>query len=574
MFSSFRLASIKKHIISYIFLLLASSNACGQKLVMQQASPLTFSSPKTEVRAVWLTTIGGIDWPHNYANARNPQTISRQQAELCRILDQYRKAGMNTVLVQTRVRGTTIYPSAMEPWDGCLSGNPGTSPGYDALKYVIEECHKRGMECHAWVVTIPVGKWNKKGCTMLRQKYPALIKKIGDDGYMDPENPATGDYLAKICAEITRNYDIDGIHLDYIRYPETWKMKVSQSQGRQYITSIVGKIHDAVKRLKPWVKMSCSPVGKYSDLSRYSSKGWNAYNKVCQDAQGWLRTGYMDALFPMMYFKDNNFMPFAINWKENSYGKIVAPGLGIYFMDPKEGRWQLADVTREMYVLRTIGAGYCFFRSKFFTDNLKGIYSFTEGEFNRFPSLVPAMTWQNGNRPTAPDRMQVDKNQVRWTTGKANNDSPYLTYNLYASRSWPVDVSKAENLVATRLMRNYANLSTAGLHFAVTAMDRYGNESRALQSSGEGGGTPAATARHRGPALLECNGKTVTCPKPENARTDLAVICDMKGHMITSKLYSTDRIDVSRLENGMYELRSLNRKNISRRLGFFQIKRK
>ena len=224
-------------------------------------------SPKYEVRAVWLTTIGGLDWPHSYA--RSSYSIEKQKNELRTLLDLYQKAGINTVLIQTRIRATTIYPSIYEPWDGCLSGNPGQSPGYDALQFAIDECHKRGMELHAWVVTIPVGKWNKLGCQRLRQKYPSLIRKIGPDGYMNPEDPRTASYLADICAEITTNYDIDGIHLDYIRYPETWKLKVSHEQGRRYITNIVSAIHNRVKTHKPWVKISASPIGKFNDLSRY-----------------------------------------------------------------------------------------------------------------------------------------------------------------------------------------------------------------------------------------------------------------------------------------------------------------
>ena len=332
--------------LTYILLLLALQ---AKAVVLPPYSDFNhMQSPKHEVRAVWLTTIGGLDWPHSYAQSKN--SIAKQQAELCTLLDQYAKAGINTVLIQTRIRGTVIYPSAYEPWDGCLSGFPGTSPGYDALKFAIDECHKRGMELHAWVVTLPMGKWNKLGCRKLHAKYPGLIKKIGPDGYMDPENPRTATYLADICEEITRNYDVDGIHLDYIRYPETWKMRVSASRGRQNITSIVRNIHDKVKRLKPWVKMSCSPIGKFDDLSRYWSHGWNAYTKVCQDAQGWLRDGLMDELFPMMYFRNDQFFPFAIDWAEQSHGKIVAPGLGIYFLDPKEGKWNVADVTREMEV--------------------------------------------------------------------------------------------------------------------------------------------------------------------------------------------------------------------------------
>lgn len=79
--------------------------------------------PKHEVRAVWLTTIGGIDWPHSYA--QSAYSAEKQKQELVEILNRLQKAHINTVLIQTRVRGTMIYPSAYEPWDGCLSGFPG-----------------------------------------------------------------------------------------------------------------------------------------------------------------------------------------------------------------------------------------------------------------------------------------------------------------------------------------------------------------------------------------------------------------------------------------------------------------
>lgn len=133
---------------------------------------------------------------------------------------------------------------------------------------------------------------------------------------------------------------MDGIHLDYIRYPESWNIRVSRENGRKFITRIVESIHRSVKREKPWVKMSCSPIGKFDDLGRYWSHGWNAYTKVCQDAQGWLKSGLMDELYPMMYFRNEQFFPFAIDWAEQSHGKIVVPGLGIYFLDPKEGKWK------------------------------------------------------------------------------------------------------------------------------------------------------------------------------------------------------------------------------------------
>ena len=139
--------------------------------------------------------------------------------------------------------------------------------------------------------------------------------------------------------------------------------------------------------------ISCSPIGKYADLPRQWSHGWNARDIVCQDAAEWMKSGLMDALFPMMYFKGENFYPFAIDWHERSAGRIVAPGLGIYFLSPKEKNWALTDITRELQVLRQYGMGHTYFRSKFFTDNTKGLYDYVTEEYCPYPALIPAMSW-------------------------------------------------------------------------------------------------------------------------------------------------------------------------------------
>lgn len=447
-------------------------------------------NPKYEVRAVWLTTIGGIDWPHSYAQSE--RSAEKQKEELRAILDRLQKANINTVLLQTRIRATTIYPSQYEPWDGCLSGFPGKSPGYDALQFAIDECHKRGMEVHAWVVTIPVGKWNSYGCRQLRKRFPRLIKRIDQDGYMDPEATQTGCYLAEMCREIVQRYDVDGIHLDYIRYPETWKFRISKDQARGNITRIVEKIHQAVKKEKPWVKMSCSPIGKFDDLSRYWSHGWNAYTKVAQDAQAWLKDGLMDELFPMMYFRGDQFFPFAIDWKEHSYGKIIAPGLGIYFLDPKEGKWNISDITSELYHLRNIGEGHAFFRNKFLLDNHQGVYDFVTAHFNRYPALVPPMTWESNKRPQQPVTLCIEENEgtttLRWDNSLQYEDgtaikTPSIYNNVYASKEYPVDVHDARNLILTRTTRRQLTTRTGNTptYYAVTTTDGFGNESRAKQ---------------------------------------------------------------------------------------------
>ena len=521
------------------------------------------AQPKWEVRAVWLTTIGGIDWPSTYAH--DGMGIAKQQKQLTDMLDQLKAVGINTVLLQTRVRATTIYSSDIEPWDGCLSGKPGKSPGYDALQFAIDECHRRGMELHAWVVTIPVGKWNTYGCQQLRRRYGALIRKIGDEGYMNPESPTTASYIADICEEITKKYDVDGIHLDYIRYPETWR----RAKREAYITNIVRTINRRVKLYKPWVKLSCSPIGKYDDLSRYRSNGWNARSRVAQDAQGWLRDGLMDQLYPMMYFAGNNFYPFAIDWKEQSFGRHVISGLGVYMLHPRERNWPMAEVQRQLNVVREIGMGHCYFRAKFLLDNVKGVYDYVRWH-DRYPALIPPMTWAQSLAPTAPKALVVERraegDRLSWQEAEDRSDGPYLIYNIYASDSYPVDVTKAENLIATRyLWKNISIPKTQRQwYYAVTAQDRYGNEGPAIQEESTHSQDCNVSS------MLPNDGRKLRVIVATDAKT--LQIATLQGKTIKTCM-NEQQIDISTLPEGIYQLKSVHKKGITHRLGFFVVRR-
>ena len=459
--------------------------------IMTEAQPVATPSLNDEIRAVWLTTIGGIDWPRTYATS--PATIEQQKRELTRMLDRLKLIRINTVLLQTRIRGTVIYPSSLEPWDGCMSGQPGRSPGYDPLRFAIDECHKRGMELHAWVVTLPLGKWNGAGCRNMRNKYPKLIRRIGEDGFLNPEQPQTGDVIASVCEEIVRKYDVDGIHLDYIRYPDGWKIKVGRSTGREHITSIVRKIHTAVKSVRRNIKLSCSPIGKYEDLSRYSSRGWNAYMGVCQDAQGWLRMGLMDQLYPMMYFKGNQFFPFALNWSENKYGKEVAAGLGIYFLDPHEGNWKIDEVKRQLAICRQYGLGQCFFRAKFLLDNVQGLY-----DYLRVWNFQDLLSERLGGLPPVPIVAEAGPTAVMPLKITPNASLPFLK-----------------------------------------------NDGRYMQ--------------------LPSKGQTLDA--------DVLIVRTLTGMAVATLPYRGSQASISHIQPGTYEVRSLNRKGITHRLGFLEIKR-
>lgn len=570
------------HLFLYNFLSISYAQITDTSIFTQ--SPTV--SPKHEMRAVWLTTIGGIDWPHSYSQSE--ASAKKQQDELCAILDKLVAAGINTVLLQTRVRATTIFPSSKEPWDGCLSGFPGKSPGYDALEFAIQECHKRGIKLHAWVVTIPIGKWNGTGCKNLRNTYPNLVKRIGDEGFMNPELSGTATYLADFCKEIAEHYDIDGIHLDYIRYPETWKVISDRNQGRKNITEIVTQIHNAVKSIKPWIMLSCSPVGKYADTKRMWSHGWNARDIVCQDAASWLKSGIMDALFPMMYFKGDNFYPFAIDWKERSEGRIITPGLGIYFMHPREKNWPLEDITREMHVLRQYDMGTCMFRSKFFTDNTKGIYDYTKEAFAYQPALQPAMAWYDNVSPTPPAQLEVIPTNdgttiVSWTSASKDYSlDNKLTYNVYGSCSFPVDTTDPNNLLAVSLSDTITAMSSSEhiRYFAVTSTDRYGNESSPIQMNikyisdeKEEGGKIKKNDTAR--LFLPYNNERIILSSKDAEEGLLTIISSIVGNDLASRFIKKEGesiyVDTKGLQPGHYIISTITKKGIRHHLGIFEI---
>lgn len=494
------------------------------------------SQPKYEIRATWLTTLGGMDWPRTKAG--NASGILRQQKELCEILDRLKAANFNTVLLQTRLRGDLIYPSSIETFAESLTGNTGRNPGYDPLAFAIEECHKRGMELHAWLVTIPAGNTRQVkllGKNSVVRKNRKICKLYRGNWYLDPGNPETKEYLSHIVKEITARYDIDGIHFDYIRYPEGAENFPDTDSFRKYgrgknlkqwrrdnITDIVRRLYTDIKALKPWVKVSSSPIGKYRDTNRYTSRGWNAYDVVHQDAQKWLKEGIHDALFPMMYFQGNNFYPFALDWKENCSNRWVIPGLGIYFLSPDEQNWPLAEIVRQIHFTRQVKLnGQAYFRNRFLLDNTKGILDELKENFYTAPALVPPMTWIDSIPPSTPAPLTLPslqllpdgKLRLNWQAS-TDNGVGGVVYHLYGSDTYPVDVNNPQNLLATHLVSTTYDYRPnmpwrQKRYFAVTAADRFGNESTPLELN--------AASELDMPLLNK--GDVLYLPQLENARS-------------------------------------------------------
>lgn len=456
--------------------------------------------PKKEIRGVWLASVYGLDWPHRPATGE--ESRKAQQQALCEILDRLQEANFNTVFIQARLRGDVMFRSAIEPASKTFSGRYGKMPGYDPLAFAVGECHKRGMECHAWFVTFPVGTdktVKEQGKLSVVKRHPKLCKRHNGAWFLDPGVPGTADYILSLVKELVNGYDIDGIHFDYIRYPEQAKTFPDKALYKKYgkskqqladwrrenINKMVYRIYDWVKSVKPWVQVSSSPLGKYNRIERVPNAGWTAYESVFQDPKKWMEEGKQDMIVPMMYYLHDNFFPFVDNWVENCNGRLVVPGLGAYRMLKNEADWCVNDITDQIDYSRYYGgAGCAFFRCGNVLDNSKGLYDELKNNYYKYPAQLPPLTWLNDSVPPAPDEVCVERtgDELKLSWQKPEGYAAPLTYTVYYSLMDTLDTASSRHILITGIRDTSVYLpvdssSEKGYTFSVSASTRYHIES-------------------------------------------------------------------------------------------------
>jgi uncharacterized lipoprotein YddW (UPF0748 family) len=456
-------------------------------LLLYTITPINGQEPATQIRAVWLTTNWQLDWPSGRLSQE------QQKEELRIILDKLQKLNFNTVLFQVRVRGSVLYRSAIEPMSSFVKTNATSGGKFDPLAFAVDECHKRNMECHAWMVTYPIGSQKNKPGLAIR--HPEMCKLYKGEWYLDPGNPDTNGYILSLVKEIVEGYDVDGIHFDYIRYPDEnagfpdrqafRKFGNGLSLGewrRENITKFVSMAYNYVKSIKPWVQVSSSPIGIYRSLSGRGDR-WSGYESVYQDSYNWLKLGIHDAVYPMMYYEDNNFYPYIKDWVKNANGRFIVPGLGVYKMLPNEQNWNLQMITRQMdFIRQQQTQGEAFFRLGMILDNVKGIQDELVSYY-RHPAKLPPMNWLSAKAPEAPKDFEIYRTdsttiQLRW--GASSSDK--LTYTIYSfDPSDTIGTDRPENIIATGIRGSewkYKQGDSAhGKFFGVSASDRFHNES-------------------------------------------------------------------------------------------------
>lgn len=386
-----------RYLIAFLAIFIFALSSCSTRRGTMKSSlptdtlpsvvikPARVNVPKVpkEMRAVWLTTIYNLDWPKR--PARTSSDEENQKRDLCAILDRLQRDHFNTVFLQVRHRGDVIYPSKYEPYAVAFSGSR-KAMGYDPLTFAIEECHKRGLQIHAWMVTFPLGG-DRSSNHPPRSLHPEWCVKHRGEWHLNPGLPSVREYIADLVKELTDLYpQLDGVHMDYVRYPDfassfndkdafirfcsigtpknLWRMN--------NITDLMMRISEVVRKNHPSMMISCATLGRLRRLPEYPSIGWTCNEDVYQDPVTWSKFGYVDFVVPMMYHKGDYFFPYLDDWKAHLDQIRVVPGLGVYRIDEGRNSWDPKVIEEQMKYCRKQGMpGICFYREGNLTFNKK-----------------------------------------------------------------------------------------------------------------------------------------------------------------------------------------------------------
>lgn len=338
---------------------------------------VTYKLPAREIRAVWVATVGRIDFP-----AGNIESVHKEQ--YIEYLDLFEKYNLNTVIFQIRPCSDAFYDSPYEPWSQYITGTQGKNPGYDMLGWLVEETHKRGMEFHAWLnpyrVSKSAGTWYSVGAsTHPAKQHPEWTVTYNGELLYRPACEEVKQLLVNVIDDVITKYDVDGIHFDdyFYPYPTASERYNDDADYKAYgsaysnvgdfrraqVDDVIKRIHDLIAAKKPGVVFSISPFGiwrnKASDASGSDSSGLQNYDDLYADVRKWCQEGWIDLVVPQLYNSTSNI---AMNytkmlswWSKNSFKAKLAIGHGVYrFGVPAEGEPYQSpnELTRQFDQLR------------------------------------------------------------------------------------------------------------------------------------------------------------------------------------------------------------------------------
>ena len=465
-----------------------------------------YGMPKREFRSAWIATVWCLDWPSQGAGA------TKQMAQMDRLLDSLQVNNFNAVNFQVRSMCDAMYQSSIEPWSSYLTGTRGQDPGFDPLLYVVEGCHKRGMECHAWVNPYRWStgtNWNTPYDQELKED--GWLLTYGSTVILDPGQQRTIDRIVAVCHEIITNYDVDGILYDDYFYPsgipadasaqdyDEWRQSgTTLSFGdwrRDNVNRMVQAVYDMIQQTRPEVRYGISPAGVAASSSAVAAShgvdpcptgsAWQ-YNGIFSDPLAWLEAQSIDYISPQVYWpfghSTNDYGLITGWWGQiaNHFGRQVYISSSISGLTNSSTAVQYKEYADEVEFNRTSSVdgnpGAIFYSCKYlYALNSYSLAHYLKNTVFTRPALPPAMPWKQASDPGVVSNLDRAGNDLVWD---GLDDVRYSVYAFPITMNTTTFAGQIDYLLGMTYEPSYEipEAYRQGYQFAVCVLDRVGNE--------------------------------------------------------------------------------------------------
>ena len=482
--------------------------AGGMFAQVQKAS----AYPKREFRAAWIQSVNG--------QFRGMPTEKLKQTLIAQ-LNSLQEAGINAIIFQVRPEADALYASQLEPWSRYLTGVQGKAPDpyWDPMQFMIDECHKRGMEFHAWInpYRVKTSLKNELAPGHVYNIHPEWFVTYGDQLFFDPALPESRRHITLVVGDIVSRYDVDAIHMDDYFYPYPMKGKDFPDDAsfarygggftdkgdwrRSNVNLLIKKIHETVREIKPWVKFGVSPFGIYrnesSDPLGSKTRGLQNYDDLYADVLLWAREGWIDYNIPQIYWQIGH--PVAdyetlIKWGgKNTENRPLFIGQSVMntIQNADPSNPSVNQLPRKMALQRayqTIG-GSCQWPASAVVENAGKYRDALMAEYHKYPALPPVFDFMDNEAPNKVRKVKpvwtADGYILFWTAPKyreeMNRAVQYVVYRFDAKEK--VDIDDPSHIVAITRDNFYKLPYEDGktkYRYVVTALDRLHNESKSV----------------------------------------------------------------------------------------------
>ena len=468
---------------------------------------------KREMRGAWIQCVNGQF--QGMGKQRMQQTLTYQ-------LDELKKDGVNLIIFQVRPECDALYESKIEPWSRFLTGSQGVAPSpyWDPLQWMVEECHKRGMELHAWINPY---RAKTKGTKQLASSHIAVRKPMNCFAYdemflLNPGIAENRDYICAVVKDIVSRYDVDGLHMDDYFYPYPVKGESipddelfwdhpngikDQGDWRRYnVNLFIEQVYKTVHDTKPWVKVGISPFGIYRNRSTSyvgsNTNGTQNYDDLYADVLMWVNNGWLDYCVPQLYWeighKAADYETLIRWWNQYAAARPLIIGEDVErsakARDLKNPQVHQQAAKMALHRQMSNVQGTVLWYAKAAVDNIGNYGGNLRNVYWKYPALQPAMPFIDNKAPKKVRKVKPIWTEhgyiLFWTAPKGENwNDKAVKYVVYRFRKGEhQDYDNPANIFTitpnTFVKLPYVNGSQKWV-YAVTALDRLQNESKAVK---------------------------------------------------------------------------------------------